>query len=182
MARLGNIPVEIPKGVEIRLEPGAVLVKGAKGEVKRSYDKRWIEVKKTDRGLVVEMIKEGRTTNAMQGTMRAHLQNMILGVTEGWKKSLEVIGAGYRAVAQGSKLTLNVGYSHPVEVEMPEGISVAVEKNVITLEGANKDVVGQIAAVIRSKRPPEPYKGAGIKYTYEVVRRKAGKQAGKAEA
>lgn len=183
MARLGSIPVKIPENVEVRLEPGLVVVKGPKGEVKRSYDTHWIEVKKTDEGLIVEMLKENsRTANTMQGTMRAHLDNMVKGVIEGWKKSLEVVGAGYRASTQGNKLTLTVGYSHPVDITIPEGLSVTVEKNIINLEGADKELVGQMAANIRDKRPPEPYKGAGIKYTDEVIRRKAGKQAGKAEA
>jgi len=176
------MPVEIPEGVEIKLEFGQVIIKGPKGEIKRIYDEGWIKVKKTDQGLKVEMAKEGRTANTMQGTMRAHLNNMVKGVTEGWKKSLEVVGAGYRAEAQGDKLILTVGFSHPVEIKMPKGLNATVEKNIINLEGADKEVVGQIAAIVRSKRPPEPYKGAGIKYTDEIIRRKAGKQAGKAEA
>ena len=117
----------------------------------------------------------------LQGTYRAHLANMIHGVTEGWGKNLEIVGAGYRAAVEGKKLVLSIGYSHPVIIEIPEGMEALVEKSTIKLLGSDKEMVGHIAALIRSKREPEPYKGAGIKYEGEQIRRKAGKQAAKSE-
>lgn len=176
MARFGKKTVEIPSGVEVKIEGSKVLVKGPKGSLERTLP-RAVSIDIKDNSLTVNIKKESKQNKALQGTIRSHILNMITGVTDGWTKVLEINGAGYRAEVKGNTLVMMIGYSHPVEIEAPEAISFKVEKNTITVEGPNKDVVGQVSAIIRSKRKPEPYKGAGIKYQDEVIRRKAGKQA-----
>ena len=175
MSRVGRLPVVIPAGVTVDLKAGNVLsVKGAKGTLERKLpEELTIEVK--DNEIVVTRPNDQKRIKALHGLTRSLIHNMVTGVHEGYKKVLEVNGVGYRAQKQGSKLVLSLGYSHPVEMEDPEGVETAVEGNKITVSGINKEKVGQHAANIRSKRPPEPYKGKGIKYDTEIIRRKVGK-------
>ena len=178
MARFGKLPVQIPAGVTIDITSEKVVVKGAKGEIERQIP-QGVVVKKTDSVVLVEKLNNSKQAASTQGTIRSHVLNMIHGVTVGWKKDLEIVGAGFRAEVRGKDLVMNIGYSHPIVVPVPQGISLKVEKSIISVEGVDKEMVGYVSALIRSKREPEPYKGAGIKYTDEVVRRKARKQAGK---
>ena len=176
MSRIGNRKLEIPAGVTVSEENGIVTVKGPKGELSTKLAAN-VNVKIEDNSL--EVLRDSDEHKPMHGTMNALINNMIIGVTEEFTRKLEVNGVGYRAQKQGKKLVLTLGYSHPVEVEEPEGITFEVPSpNEIIVKGINKEVVGQTAMVIRSKRPPEVYRGKGIKYAEETIRRKEGK-AGK---
>lgn len=178
MARFGKIPVLVPSGVTVESGEDSVKVTGPKGFVVRALP-RGVTVKLED-GKVVVVAKSGsKDALSKQGTIRSHIINMITGTTEGWTKTMEMVGAGFRGEVRGNDLVLAIGYSHPVTVSAPEGIKISVEKNFIKVEGIDRDVVGQVSAEIRNVRPPEPYKGKGIKYVDEVIRRKAGKQAAK---
>ncbi|NIP32723.1 50S ribosomal protein L6 [Candidatus Saccharibacteria bacterium] len=181
MSRIGRQPIIVPEKVEVKLEGDIFVAKGPKGELKRSVPSLVkIEVTEEDGQKVVKVSVPNaaeKEQKAIWGTMRSLINGMVTGVTEGFVKKLEVVGVGYKAAVSGKKLTLNVGYSHPVEFEMPEGIEASVEKNIITISGIDKELVGQVAANIRKIRKPEPYKGKGIKYIDEIVRRKAGKAA-----
>lgn len=174
MSRIGKAPVNLPEGITFEVEGRQATVIGPKGTIKTEFP-REISFEKKGNQVRVSLSDSDKTN--LHGTARAILANMIKGVTEGWKKQLELVGTGYRAETDGKTLTLTVGFSHPVKVEAPEGISFKVEKSVITVEGANKEIVGQVSANIRAIRPPEPYKGKGIKYVDEVIRRKPGKAA-----
>ena len=177
MSKIGKQPITIPQGVQVEDKDGVLSVKGPKGDLTRNYPKNLLEVKiETDKITVSPRSKTERATMNW-GTYRSHFSNMIKGVTDGWKKSLELVGVGYRAEVRESDLVLTVGFSHPVKISSPEGISFKVEKSIITIEGINKETVGDIADKVRSVRPPEPYKGKGIKYLDETIRRKAGKAA-----
>ena len=180
MSRVGKMPVELPKEVELKLDGDFVVIKGPKGSIKREVPRN-LKVAVKDGAVWVTAQKKDTRTKALHGTLRAHIVNMVKGVTEGWSKSLELVGAGYRAELEGKDLVLRVGYSHPVKIDAPEGLTIKVEKNDITLESVDKELVGKYAAIIRKVRPPEPYKGKGIKYKDEVIKRKAGKAA-KAQA
>jgi len=175
MSRIGNSPVPVPTGVEINVSGSDVTVKGAKGTLERSFDQR-ISFN-VDEGVIdVVRANDERDTRALHGLSRALLQNMVIGVSEGYKKDLEMIGVGYRASLKGKSLELLVGFSHPVHIEAPDGIEFEVPENTkISVSGIDKQLVGQVAADIRKVRPPEPYKGKGIRYVGEHVRRKAGK-------
>lgn len=173
MSRIGLKVVNIPAGVTVNNDGDTVTVKGPKGELTRQFDSN---IKMSIEGTEASFTRESDTYKAIHGTTRANFNNMVLGVTEGFKKDLTLVGVGYRAQMQGKKLVLNVGYSHPVEMEAPAGISVEVPSTTtITVSGISKQEVGQFAAQIRAVRAPEPYKGKGIRYTDEVVRRKEGK-------
>ncbi len=173
------MPVEIPSGVEVSINGNEVKVKGPKGELTRSFP-AVVSFKQEDGNLMVERTSDEKFTRSMHGTARAILNNMVEGVNQGFTRTLEVHGVGYRAEMKGKTLVLNVGYSHPVEMEPDEGISFEVADNGdIKVLSHDKELVGEIAARIRKVRPPEPYKGKGIRYQGEYVRRKAGK-AGKA--
>ncbi|MBQ9361681.1 MAG: 50S ribosomal protein L6 [Lachnospiraceae bacterium] len=175
MSRIGKMPIAIPSGVTVNVaENNTVTVKGPKGELKRTLP-AMLTIKQEDGQLKIERPDDEKQTKAYHGLTRALINNMVVGVTEGYNKTLEINGVGYRAAKQGKKLTLSLGYSHPVEMEDPEGISTEVKDNQIIVSGISKEAVGQYAAVIRSKRPPEPYKGKGIKYADERIRRKVGK-------
>ena len=175
MSRIGKMPIAIPSGVTVNVaENNTVTVKGPKGELKRTLP-AMLSIKQEDGQLKIERPDDEKQTKAYHGLTRALINNMVVGVTEGYNKTLEINGVGYRAAKQGKKLTLSLGYSHPVEMEDPEGISTEVKDNQIIVSGISKEAVGQYAAVIRSKRPPEPYKGKGIKYADERIRRKVGK-------
>lgn len=176
MSRIGKLPVAIPAGVDVKLEEGNVItVKGPKGTLTRKLVDD-LEVKVEDGNVVVTRPSDLKRYKALHGLTRTLIFNMIEGVTSGYKKVLEINGVGYRAAKSGKKLTLTLGYSHPVEMEDPEGITTTLDgTNKIIVEGIDKEKVGQFAAEIRTKRPPEPYKGKGIKYETETIRRKVGK-------
>lgn len=175
MSRIGNKVITIPAGVEVNLDDNFATVKGPKGELKQQFDK---DMTFNVEGNEISVVRpsDSKRHRTVHGTTRAILANMIEGVSAGFKKELELIGVGYRAQMQGKKLVLSVGYSHPVEFEEIEGIKLGVEGNTkVSIEGINKEVVGQYAAKVRAVRPPEPYKGKGIRYVGEYVRRKEGK-------
>lgn len=181
MSRIGKLPIKIPQGTEVRLDGGFVVVKGPKGELKEKLH-QLIKVEiKPEEVLVSVNHPEVKKEGALWGLFRTLIQNMVAGVNQPFEKKLEINGVGYRASISGAKLTLNVGYSHPVDFQLPAGVSGKVEANVITLNGVSKYLVGETAAQIRKIRKPEPYKGKGIKYSDEVIRRKAGKSAAKGE-
>lgn len=182
MSRIGKSPVRIADKVEVKIEEtnngSVVTVKGPQGQLTRTFRPE-VLFKVEGNEVIVSRKDDSRGARSLHGLSRTLLNNMILGVSTGFSKKLEIVGVGYRAQVQGSKLVLALGYSHPVEIEAPAGISFKVEANTkLEVSGADKEVVGQIAALIRSKRPPEPYKGKGVKYAGERIRRKAGK-AGK---
>ncbi|WP_282174123.1 50S ribosomal protein L6 [Cytobacillus firmus] len=175
MSRIGKKPIEIPTGVTVTNDNNTVTVKGPKGELTRSFNQD-IEIKVEDNVINVSRPSDAKEHRALHGTTRALLANMAEGVSKGFERGLELIGVGYRAQKQGKKLVLNVGYSHPVEIEPEEGIEVEVPSNTkIIVKGTDKERVGALAANIRDVRPPEPYKGKGIRYEGEYVRRKEGK-------
>jgi ribosomal protein L6 len=175
MSRIGNKVITIPAGVEVNLDDNFATVKGPKGELKQQFDKD-MTFNVEGNQITVVRPSDSKRHRTVHGTTRAILANMIEGVSAGFKKELELIGVGYRAQMQGKKLVLSVGYSHPVEFEEIEGITLGVEGNTkVSIEGINKEVVGQYAAKVRAVRPPEPYKGKGIRYVGEYVRRKEGK-------
>ena len=175
MSRIGKLPVAIPAGVEVKLEEGNVItVKGPKGTLtSKLVDDLDIKVEGSE--VIVTRPSDLKRYKSLHGLTRTLIFNMVEGVTNGYTKELEINGVGYRAAKAGKKLTLTLGYSHPVEMEDPEGIETKVDGNKITVSGIDKEKVGQFAAEIRTKRPPEPYKGKGIKYTTETIRRKVGK-------
>ena len=176
MSRIGNKPVEIPEGVEVAIEPGRVTVKGPKGELTQDVSPD-MTVKLDDGVVTVERPTDRGPHRALHGLTRSLVQNMVIGVTEGYEKHLELQGVGYRAQSKGKGIELALGFSHPVMVEAPEGIEFDVpEPTAIVIRGIDKQRVGQIAADIRDKRPPEPYKGKGIRYRGERVLRKVGKR------
>ena len=176
MSRIGNKPVEIPDGVEVEVEPGRVKVKGPKGELTQEIS-RDMTVEVGDGLVTVARPTDRGPHRALHGLTRSLVQNMVTGVTEGYEKHLEIQGVGYRAQSKGKGLELALGYSHPVVVEAPDGIEFDVpEPTAIVVRGIDKQQVGQIAADIRDKRPPEPYKGKGIRYRDERVLRKVGKR------
>jgi large subunit ribosomal protein L6 len=169
------MPIAVPAGVTVDIaENNKVTVKGPKGTLERALAPE-MEITLEGNEITVKRPNDLKRNRALHGLTRTLLNNMVVGVTEGYKKTLEVNGVGYRAQKQGKKLVLSLGYSHPVEMEDPEGLSTTVEDNKIIVEGIDKEKVGQYAAEIRSTRAPEPYKGKGIKYDYEVIRRKVGK-------
>ena len=175
MSRIGKKPIAIPAGVTVDLKPEMIKIKGPKGELSLPMHAK-VKVEMKDNELTVNVAnEENKQQRALWGLFRALINNMVVGVTTGFTKVLEINGVGYKAAMTGRKLVLNLGYSHPIELEVPAGLEAKVEKNVITVTGADRQVVGQFCAVVRSKREPEPYKGKGIKYQDEVIRRKAGK-------
>ena len=176
MSRVGRKVITIPSGVELKQEGNKITVKGPKGQLEREFSPE-ITVKVENGEINVTRPNDLPDIRALHGTTRAVLNNMIVGVNQGFEKKLELVGVGYRVQAAGKGLTLSLGFSHPVEIEPVEGITFKVDGNTkISVEGINKELVGQIAANIRSKRPPEPYKGKGVKYADEQIRRKEGKK------
>ena len=175
MSRIGRLPVVVPAGVTVGVkENNYVVVKGSKGTLERNLPVE-MDIKVEDGHVVVTRPNDLKKMKALHGLTRTLIHNMVVGVSEGYEKVLEVNGVGYRAQKQGKKLVLSLGYSHPVEMEDPEGLETTVDGNKITVKGISKEKVGQYAAEIREKRRPEPYKGKGIKYADEVIRRKVGK-------
>ena len=176
MSRIGRMPIAVPAGVTVDIaENNKVTVKGPKGTLERVLPAE-MEIKKEGEEVLVSRPNDLKKMKSLHGLTRTLINNMVIGVTDGYEKKLEVNGVGYRVQKQGKKLVLNLGFSHPVEMEDPEGLESVVEgQNIIVIKGIDKEKVGQYAAEIREKRPPEPYKGKGIKYADEVIRRKVGK-------
>ena len=179
MSRIGRKPISLPAGVEINIENNIITVKGPKGTLSQSIPED-IAIDREENELLVKRPSDAKRHRAMHGLTRALVANMVTGVTTGFEKKLEMVGVGYRAQMQGSKLVISIGFSHPVEVEAPEGIEFEVPAvTKITVKGIDKQLVGNTAAHIRAIRKPEPYKGKGLRYENEVVRRKAGKTGAK---
>lgn len=181
MSKIGKQPVVLPEGVTAEVQLGKITIKGSKGELTRELPRK-IEASVQDGKVLIERKDNTKSSMSLHGTNRALISNMAKGVSEGFKRELELVGTGFRAEVAGSTLILTIGYSHPVKIEAPEGVTFKVEKAIITVEGIDKEVVGQTAANIRAARPPEPYKGKGIKYIEEIIRRKPGKAAAKTTA
>ena len=180
MSRIGRMPITVPAGVDVKIDGTIVTVKGPKGTLTQEVHPDMI-IEREGAEIIVKRPSEQKAHKALHGLTRSLLNNMVIGVTEGFKKELEINGVGYRAQKQGKKLVLNLGYSHPVEMEEIDGITIDVpDQNKIIISGPDKQIVGAFAANVREKRPPEPYKGKGIKYVEEHIRRKEGK-AGKAK-
>jgi len=186
MSKIGKKPIEIPAGVEVKINDGRISVKGPKGELTKPLmegvnviiDGNLVKVSpERDSGQVSSSQRKAISARGRWGLQRALIANIITGVTEGFEKTLEFQGVGYKAIVKGNDLELGLGYSHPIIVPGVEGITFSVEKNSIKISGPNKELVGQIAAEIKDKRPPEPYKGSGIRYKGEIIKRKAGKKA-----
>ncbi len=176
MSRLGKLPVALPDKVTVNVDPSSITVKGPKGEL-TTVNTAEVVVELTDGQVWVKPANDSKRSRAMWGTVRANVKNLVEGVTNGYKKQLDITGVGYRAAVQGQILTLALGYSHDIKYIVPTDVTVAVEKQTtVILSSANKQKLGQVAAEIRSLRPPEPYKGKGIKYSTETVRRKEGKK------
>ncbi len=178
MSRIGKNPIQIPSGVEVKVGSEAIQVKGPKGTLDTPVHPK-IEVTVEGGKVLVQRKDDSRTAREQHGLRRTLMANAINGVTKGFEKALEIVGVGYKVQVQGKKVVLSVGYSHPVEFPMPAGIDAKVDGNKLTIAGINKELVGEVAAKIRRVRPPEPFKGKGIKYVDEQIRRKAGKSGGK---
>lgn len=177
MSRVGKKPIVVPSGVEVTINGNVVTVKGPKGTLTKEFNSE-LTIKKENNEIVIERPNDLPAVRAIHGTTRALINNMVVGVSEGFRKTLNLVGVGYRAAAKGKGLELALGYSHPVIIDEVAGITFTVDKNTtIHIDGIEKDVVGQVAADIRAKRAPEPYKGKGVKYSDEVVRRKEGKKS-----
>jgi large subunit ribosomal protein L6 len=184
MSRIGKSPVTIPSGVEVKVDGNIVSVKGKNGELTQEMDTSAVNIHIEGSEITFTRASEAPNHRAKHGLYRSLINNMIIGVSEGYKKELEVIGVGYRATATGQLLELSLGYSHPIAIELPKEIKVSADTQkgkapVVTLESFDKQLIGQVAAKIRSLRKPEPYKGKGIRFMGEEIRRKAGKSAGK---
>jgi len=176
MSRIAKQPIVLPAGVTVEVKPDEVVIKGAGGQIERRT-KGEVVITVDGQAIQVAPTHKSVTANALSGTYAAHLKNMIVGVTKGFEKKLLIEGVGYRYAASGDKVRLDIGFSHPVEVPIPDGIKVAVEKNAMTINGIDKELVGEFAARIRALKKTEPYKGKGIRYIDEVIRRKQGKKA-----
>ena len=175
MSRVGKKPISIPEKVKVSYQSGELTVQGQKGKLSRSIHPA-VTLKMTEGVIAVEPLKDDKKSQALRGLTRSLIQNMVTGVDAGFERVLEINGIGYRAEIKGKTIVLNLGYSHPIDFQLPEGISASVERNnVVKLSGIDKELLGQTAASIRRLRPPEPYKGKGIKYAEEFIRRKAGK-------
>lgn len=176
MSRIGKKPVEIPEGVEVKVNKQNVSIKGPKGSLSFEFH-RDVIVKIQEKEINVIIARESKETRALWGLTRMLIANMIHGVTKGFEKQLELQGVGYRMALQGKKINMALGFSHPVDIDIPEGLEVKIEKNILTVSGIDKQKVGQFAASVRILRKVEPYKGKGFRYVGEIVRRKAGKKA-----
>ncbi len=177
MSRIGKMPINVPAGVQVTIEPTEVFVKGPKGQLSEKIP-YGIKVAQEENQIVVQRLSDSKLHRSLHGLVRTLVSNMVVGVSDGFSKTLDIVGVGYRAIKKGNDLELAMGFSHPVTIKQLEGIEFEVPApNRIIVKGANKQVVGEIAANIRSVRPPEPYKGKGIKYEGEHIRRKVGKTA-----
>ena len=176
MSRVGNAPITLPDGVDLSANGAVLTAKGSKGELSMTVPSN-VDVRIEDKVVTVKPGKKDTSGKAIWGTVRANINNMVAGVARGFTRNLEINGVGYRAAMQGNKLQLNLGFSHPVEMEIPAGLSVKVDNNTkIEITGADKQLLGQFASEIRAKRPPEPFKGKGVKYAEEHIVRKEGKK------
>lgn len=178
MSRIGKSPVEVPDKVDVKINGAHVAVKGPNGQLEYTFTDK-VTIAQDGKTITVNPVDESHQARALWGTTRTLINNMVTGVTTGFTRTLEFNGVGYKATVKGNVLTLNLGYSHPIDYTLPEGVSAKVTKNVIDVTGASKELVGFVAAKVRSFRPPEPYKGKGVKYSDEVIIRKAGKAGGK---
>jgi large subunit ribosomal protein L6 len=178
MSRIGKKPIQIPKGVTIDLKDDLLKIKGPKGELERKIHPK-VSLQIDDGQILISVEEEGRETRALHGLFGALIANMVTGVSEGFERVLEIVGIGYRAELSGSEVTFHLGYSHPITYELPKGVDAKIEKTKITLASIDKEALGMTAAKIRSFRKPEPYKGKGIKYAEEYIKRKAGKTGAK---
>jgi large subunit ribosomal protein L6 len=176
MSRLAAKPIEIPNGVTVDLKDGSMTVRGPKGELQRNF-KDLITISIDGNEITLTKAVDTQQTKALWGTYASHIRNMIAGVTEGFKKTLLVEGVGFRWTVSGANLEMTLGFSHPVIMPIPDGLKVEAEKNKLTVEGIDKELVGMFAANIRAKKKPEPYKGKGIRYEGEIIRRKQGKKS-----
>jgi len=176
MSHIGKKLIKIPEGIEIKLENDFIIIKGPKGEIKNRLRPE-IKVEIENKEIKLKPVIFHKESKALWGTYRSLIANMVEGATKGFSKSLELVGVGYRANLEGKDLILSLGYSHLIKIKAPAGIDFKVEKNTITVSGIDKQLVGQIAAEIREKRKPEPYKGKGVRYKGEIIKRKAGKKA-----
>ena len=178
MSRIGNNPIPIPKGVDIKVEGDLVTVKGPKGRLELRVNPK-VQVGLEGENAVVSISEETKETRSLHGLFRVLVSNMVTGVTKGFERVLEIVGVGYRAELNGRTAVFHLGYSHPINFDLPEGIDAKIEKTKIVLSGIDKELLGKTAAKIRSLRRPEPYKGKGVKYADEIIRRKAGKTGAK---
>lgn len=180
MSRLARKPIEIPENIEVKIEDSLITVKGPKGELTRNFKNNVIKINVHERSVFVRPIKENnkKETKILLGTYTSHIKNMIKGVIEGYEKKLIIEGVGYKAENRGNNLVLSLGFSHPVNFVVPDGASITTEKNTIIVSGIDKEIIGLTASKIRMLKKPEPYKGKGIRYSNEIVKRKAGKKAG----
>ena len=176
MSRIGKKPILIPQGVDVKVDGRKVTVKGSKGEISREFRPE-LEIDSKDNKITVAVKEQTKEARSLWGLTRAILYNMVKGASEGYEKKLEIEGVGFKANIEGDSLVLGLGFSHPVKIKTPAGIKFSVEKNTITVSGIDKELVGQTAAEIRRVKPPEPYKGKGIRYSGEHIRRKLGKKA-----
>lgn len=178
MSRIGKLPVVIPEKVEVKLNGAHVAVKGPKGSLEYTFTDK-VSIEMQDKSVVIKPLDSSATSRSLWGTTRTLINNMVTGVSAGFTKSLEFNGVGYKAAVKGKQLVLNLGYSHPIEYDLPEGVEAKVNRNIIDISGCDKELVGFVAAKVRSFRPPEPYKGKGIRYADEHIIRKAGKTGAK---
>ena len=179
MSRIGKAPIKLPSGVTVTISGSDVTVKGPKGELKRTFRPE-VTISQEGDVVLVKRVAEDRNTRSLHGLSRTLLNNMVVGVSEGFERKLQVVGVGYRAAVEGRKLVMALGYSHPVDIELPQGIDVEVGKgNIITIRSHDKQLLGDFCSYVRGKRPPEVYKGKGVKYENEVIRKKAGKASAK---
>lgn len=184
MSRIGKNPVQVPSGVTVTINGNTVSVKGPKGELTQTFHKN-VKVELKENEILVSRPNDLKLNRALHGLTRSLINNMVEGVTKGYEKQLEILGVGYRAAVAGAKLTLNLGYSHPIEFTAPKGVTIEIDKdkkNILIIKGYDKQLLGEVAAKIRSYKKPEPYKGKGIRYVGEHVQQKAGKAAGKDKA
>jgi large subunit ribosomal protein L6 len=179
MSRIGKEPVAIREKVQVKIVDSEISVKGPNGNLQLTFLNKLVVVEQKDKEILVTPVTQNQDARSMWGTTRTLINNMMIGVTDGFTKGLEFNGVGYKAIAKGDTLVLNLGFSHPIDYKLPQGISAKVTKNVIELSGCDKELVGFAAAKVRSFRPPEPYKGKGIRYTDEHIIRKAGKAGAK---
>ena len=179
MSRVGRNPVVLEEKVNVKIDGSNVAVSGPLGQLNYTFTD-FVKIEQKDKTIVVTPVDESNQAKALWGTRRAVINNMVVGVSKGFSKVLEINGVGYKAAAAGSKLTLNLGYSHPIEFNLPQGIKAKVSGKNLEISGFDKELVGLVAAKVRSFRPPEPYKGKGIKYIDEIIKRKAGKTGAKA--
>lgn len=176
MSRIGKKGIEIPQGVEVAVDNGKVSVKGPKGSMERVFRSE-ISINLEDKKVVLTPVKENNQTKALWGTCASHIKNMVIGVKDGFEKKLILEGVGFKSQVTGNKLVLALGFSHPVEVEIPSGLNVKAEKNIISVSGIDKELVGSFSSKVRALKKPEPYKGKGFRYENEIIRRKQGKKS-----